>query len=330
MLLAKQILRIRPTFAMSISIATSPLRTLTTFNSPSPTTSIRTRARTASASLPSVSFKEYSPVIPSSSTVVVKEDHSFRKPPHASRSPCPALNALANHGYLPRDGHDITFSNIVESLQKGFGLSRDFAFFMAIGTFTLLRRPSLKPFDLAGTDRHNYIEHNASLTRDDCPDVWELGNNYINPQRLQEFLDKAAPTATSNGDDVITTADIASHRIQLEERCPAQLDGLHAELARAEFAMVMEIFGHGKTREVNKRDLEIFLKEERFPEGWKPTHTLQLWEAMARSKDIRTTMAAIKKKLESLRGSSEEEGIFGHVVHHLKALLQRKDAADLN
>ncbi len=28
--------------------------------------------------------------------------------PNDSRSPCPALNALANHGYLPRDGKDIT------------------------------------------------------------------------------------------------------------------------------------------------------------------------------------------------------------------------------
>jgi hypothetical protein len=28
--------------------------------------------------------------------------------PNDSRSPCPALNALANHGYLPHDGNNIT------------------------------------------------------------------------------------------------------------------------------------------------------------------------------------------------------------------------------
>jgi hypothetical protein len=28
--------------------------------------------------------------------------------PNDSRSPCPALNALANHGYLPRDGKNIS------------------------------------------------------------------------------------------------------------------------------------------------------------------------------------------------------------------------------
>ena len=27
--------------------------------------------------------------------------------PNDSRSPCPALNTLANHGYLPRDGKNI-------------------------------------------------------------------------------------------------------------------------------------------------------------------------------------------------------------------------------
>ena len=37
--------------------------------------------------------------------------------PNDSRSPCPALNALANHGYLPRDGHNISADLLLSVLQ---------------------------------------------------------------------------------------------------------------------------------------------------------------------------------------------------------------------
>lgn len=44
-----------------------------------------------------------------SSTVFGDESQYRYQPPEPndSRSPCPALNALANHGYLPRDGKNI-------------------------------------------------------------------------------------------------------------------------------------------------------------------------------------------------------------------------------
>ncbi|CAF4377053.1 unnamed protein product [Adineta steineri] len=37
-----------------------------------------------------------------------ESEYQYQPPgPNDSRSPCPALNALANHGYLPRDGKNI-------------------------------------------------------------------------------------------------------------------------------------------------------------------------------------------------------------------------------
>ncbi|KAF7362906.1 Cloroperoxidase [Mycena venus] len=33
------------------------------------------------------------------------------------RAPCPGLNTLANHGYLPRDGRNITVPMIVQSFE---------------------------------------------------------------------------------------------------------------------------------------------------------------------------------------------------------------------
>lgn len=37
----------------------------------------------------------------------------------ASRGPCPALNALANHGFLPRIGKGITEENLIQAFQVG-------------------------------------------------------------------------------------------------------------------------------------------------------------------------------------------------------------------
>ena len=53
--------------------------------------------------------------------------HEFRAPrPNDLRGPCPGLNALANHGYIARDG----LTNLVEATNaavKNFGFSVDLA-----------------------------------------------------------------------------------------------------------------------------------------------------------------------------------------------------------
>jgi hypothetical protein len=35
--------------------------------------------------------------------------------PGAVRSPCPALNSLANHGFLPRNGKDISVPHLIKA-----------------------------------------------------------------------------------------------------------------------------------------------------------------------------------------------------------------------
>jgi hypothetical protein len=38
------------------------------------------------------------------------------------RSPCPALNALANHGYIPRDGADVSLDEFLDSIDEVFNV----------------------------------------------------------------------------------------------------------------------------------------------------------------------------------------------------------------
>lgn len=50
--------------------------------------------------------------------------------PTDSRSPCPALNALANHGYLPRDGKNIPPELFQRVLQVGLNFIPFLRFFL--------------------------------------------------------------------------------------------------------------------------------------------------------------------------------------------------------
>ncbi|OQO08005.1 hypothetical protein B0A48_06798 [Cryoendolithus antarcticus] len=51
--------------------------------------------------------------------------------PLDERGPCPGLNALANHNYLPHNGI-ATIQQFVDATNKGFGMSRDLSTFLAV------------------------------------------------------------------------------------------------------------------------------------------------------------------------------------------------------
>ncbi|KAJ7619667.1 hypothetical protein FB45DRAFT_1033517 [Roridomyces roridus] len=52
-----------------------------------------------------------------------------------SRSPCPALNALANHGYIPRRGTKIHFTHLLNAVRTVYNLTLPLAFLLTIAGF---------------------------------------------------------------------------------------------------------------------------------------------------------------------------------------------------
>ncbi|KAF3935891.1 Chloroperoxidase [Dactylellina cionopaga] len=53
------------------------------------------------------------------------------------RSPCPVLNSLANHGYISRDGRNITSDEVIKAFQEVLGLALDTAMSLAKPAFLL-------------------------------------------------------------------------------------------------------------------------------------------------------------------------------------------------
>ncbi|RKK89109.1 hypothetical protein BFJ68_g16796 [Fusarium oxysporum] len=114
------------------------------------------------------------------------EDHSYIRRNIADRAPCPGLNALANQGYLPRDGMNITLPRLEAALMTALHMSGTVAHALANTLKPVLREDGT--FDLTDSRKHNVVEHGRSLTRLD----FRQGDNYtFQPHMLQAMIDDA-------------------------------------------------------------------------------------------------------------------------------------------
>ncbi|KAI0387996.1 Chloroperoxidase [Hypomontagnella monticulosa] len=84
------------------------------------------------------------------------------------RAPCPMLNTLANHGFLPHDGKDITEDDTVKAL--GTALNFDEEISKLMHKFAVSTNPAANAttYNLDHLSRHNVLEHDASLSRVDA------------------------------------------------------------------------------------------------------------------------------------------------------------------
>jgi len=184
-----------------------------------------------------------------------------------SRCACPALNALANHGILPRDGRNIPFKDVTPNIQATYNFAASFCYFASNTAAKILKRDYNKDtFDLAEISLHNGIEHDASLTREDTA----LAPNQASPHL--PFVDELLASATGKDEDgnpLFTAADLSRYsskrRADSREKNPEfTLDASHKAFGSSNTSGLLEIFG-GRVN-----DLRVILTEERLPDGWEP------------------------------------------------------------
>lgn len=142
------------------------------------------------------------------------------------RGPCPALNTLASHGYIPHNGV-AHVNQIVLAVQEGFNLGMDFAIFLAynallvdgnpltgmlsIGSKSALTGPDPPPPALVGgIDVHNTFEGDASMTRNDL----FLGNNFLFNQTLFDQFSQVCDEFGGGFYNVTSGGQLRALRIQ--------------------------------------------------------------------------------------------------------------------
>lgn len=73
------------------------------------------------------------------------------------------LNSLANHGFLPHNGKNITLDDLVKGLSDGVNMDPGLAAFLFDFALTTNPEPNATVFSLDNLSRHNILEHDASL-----------------------------------------------------------------------------------------------------------------------------------------------------------------------
>jgi len=204
------------------------------------------------------------------------------------RSPCPGLNALANHGYLPRDGRNISARDIVKSVTEKYGLSKPLASLVAYGTLLLIKKPLFQKITLKDLASNPGVEHCASLAHANTPSDAKHGATKVCPILSKQLLEEAR-------DGGYTAEDFARIRVRRENEPGSDLQGWRSEIARGECSLTMNAFA-GKDEKLSDEVVKTWWIGERLPDGYKPLRKTTLRSAAKVASKIRETMKQLNKE----------------------------------
>ncbi|ORY94891.1 Chloroperoxidase [Syncephalastrum racemosum] len=190
------------------------------------------------------------------------------------RGPCPGLNTLANHGFLPHDGQNVTKERMMEAV-TWLGLQPLSAWMLVSYVYRTYHNQLLPTepamgrvaaLDLDWLGVHNLLERDASLTRNDAA-VPPYDTTAKQPDAIEALLKEA-------GDDThLNVTHVARHRlkrwyISLETNRNFHM-GLFNQLGiHADCALLLTVLGQDGRLSVEHA--RSFLMDERIPADWKP------------------------------------------------------------
>lgn len=186
------------------------------------------------------------------------------------RSPCPGLNACANHDICPRDGKGYTIPILTECLKTCMNMGADFSLF--VGAAGIGSNPDFLSlqFDLDQLAHHDVvIEHDASLSRGDA----STGNNYsFNQTIFNTVLDYYSGM---NMTSIPVAAKAKYNRVETEKsRDPDFTYGLVQFIfSYGETAIYLSTMGDPTTGVAPIEYVKYLFEQEKLPYeiGWTPT-----------------------------------------------------------
>ncbi|KAK7444841.1 hypothetical protein VKT23_015159 [Stygiomarasmius scandens] len=203
---------------------------------------------------------------PREPSIVDWDAHQWMAPgPDDLRGPCPGLNTLANHGFLPRDGRGLNMSVILDAGLDGFNMQPDILTIAVKIAFLTTNDPF--SFTLDDLKVHGNIEHDASLSRGD----FALGDNVHFNETIFSTLNNSNP-----GVDYFntTSAGQVQHQRLADSMMinPNNLTNTVKEFSvrSSESAFYLSVMGDPISGVAPKEFVRTFFREERLPiaEGW--------------------------------------------------------------
>ena len=197
------------------------------------------------------------------------------------RSPCPALNTLANHGYLPHSGKGITTDKIISAFQISQNFAADTVTGAAAGALALCSLETgvnCTSWDLDMLDKPHAIEHDNSLSREDynfgadnntvfSPRVWGQVLRIWRGARIIDF--KLANAAVLERVAVSSKTDAPGWYVN------ASASSYH------ETAFYMSLFGDPVKGNARQDWINVWFEQERMPFelGWTATQRSEITAA---------------------------------------------------
>ncbi|KNC98865.1 uncharacterized protein SPPG_05833 [Spizellomyces punctatus DAOM BR117] len=191
------------------------------------------------------------------------------------RSPCPALNALANHGILPRSGKDITPKQYIDAMSQ-IGVAVDLGASLAYASpFLVPSRKNAQGETVFGLDdlrKHGGIEHDASLTRNDFNTSPNHDNFSFNQTLYDQLISLKNPTTGRLDTDSLAKARFLRQSESKATNPAPVFDVKQDLLAHGEAALLLTVFGNQFDSQVPVNVAESILAKEKLPfeEGWVP------------------------------------------------------------
>ncbi|KAH6905638.1 Chloroperoxidase [Coprinopsis sp. MPI-PUGE-AT-0042] len=211
--------------------------------------------------------------------------HPYKKPgPFDIRGPCPGLNTLANHGYLPRSGV-ATPQEIITAVMEGFNMENRIAVFVTYAAFIVDGNPITnlmsiggktirtgidppKPAIVGGLNTHSVFEGDTSMTRGD----FHHGDNHsLNMTLWAQFVDYSN-TYGGGFYDLPAANELRNQRIAQSLATNPEFDFTSPRFftAYAESVFPINFFRDGRIAD-GKLDMaaaEEFFLHERFPKNF--------------------------------------------------------------
>ncbi|KAJ7059236.1 Cloroperoxidase [Mycena amicta] len=230
------------------------------------------------------------------------DDHRWIAPTATDvRSPCPGLNTLANHGYLPRNGKNLTIPIILHAALQGLNIGT--SAILVGAKLGLLSGDAPDSLDLDALALHNLVEHDASLSRGD----FALGDNlHFNETIFSTLVDSNPGVDFYNA----TSAGLVQkERLDISLATNPNVTNTEKEffIRTVESALYLSVMGNAITGVAPKNFVQTFFREERLPieEGWKRSNITITLDTMS------TMMGIIQEASDWTPTQSCEDMVLG-------------------
>ncbi|KAI0554288.1 Chloroperoxidase [Xylaria curta] len=186
--------------------------------------------------------------------------------PTDTRGVCPMLNTLANHGFLPRNGRNINQNQTVQGLYDALNIDQEFGQKLFNAGRLANPMPNATTFNLDHINRHDFFEHDGSLSRQDAYfGQWSRFNQTVWNWTMAYYTG-----------DLLDVQIVANARAQRHMRSNLtnpeyKLSELGYRFSVGEQALILSVIGDKITRTCPKKFVDYLFRNERFPYsiGWK-------------------------------------------------------------